>query len=113
MLDVRGTIGYIAPEVWNRHFGGASHKSDVYSYEMMILEMMGGKHNNTNAEVTSHSSELYFPHWIYKHIESDKSSVAWQGASMSNEEGEIVRKMIIVGLWCIQTIPSKRPPMSK
>ncbi|KAL4374872.1 hypothetical protein AHAS_Ahas05G0225200 [Arachis hypogaea] len=86
MLDVRGTIGYIAPEVWNRHFGGASHKSDVYSYEMMILEMMGGKHNNTNAEVTSHSSELYFPHWIYKHIESDKSSVAWQGASMSNEE---------------------------
>ncbi|QHO43115.1 uncharacterized protein DS421_5g160070 [Arachis hypogaea] len=113
MLDARGTIGYIAPEVWNRHFGGVSHKSDVYSYGMMILEMVGGKHNNTNAEVTSHSSELYFSHWIYKHIESDKSSVAWQGATMSNEEGEIVRKMIIVGLWCIQTIPSERPPMSR
>ncbi|MED6194685.1 hypothetical protein PIB30_030752 [Stylosanthes scabra] len=114
MLDARGTIGYIAPEVWNRHFGGVSHKSDVYSYGMMILEMVGAKHNNTNAEVTSHSSELYFPHWIYKHIEGENSSMeSWQGASISNEENEIVRKMIIVGLWCIQTIPSERPPMSR
>ena len=109
LLDARGTVGYIAPEVWNRHFGGVSHKSDVYSYGMMILEMVGGKHN-TNAEVT-HSSELYFPDWIYKHIEQG-NSVSWQGA-MTTEENEIVRKMIIVGLWCIQTIPSDRPPMSR
>ncbi|GMN30304.1 hypothetical protein TIFTF001_041434 [Ficus carica] len=39
MLGPRGTIGYIAPEVASRSFGGILHKSDVYSYGMMILEM--------------------------------------------------------------------------
>ncbi|KAJ7970351.1 Receptor-like kinase, partial [Quillaja saponaria] len=43
MQDARGTIGYVAPEVWNRNFGGVSHKSDVCIYGMMILEMIGGR----------------------------------------------------------------------
>ncbi|MBA0767094.1 hypothetical protein Gotri_016047, partial [Gossypium trilobum] len=45
MLEARGTIGYIAPEVFCRNVGGVSHKSDVYSYGMMILEMVGGRKN--------------------------------------------------------------------
>ncbi|XP_029125430.1 rust resistance kinase Lr10-like [Cajanus cajan] len=35
MLVARGTVGYIAPELFCRNFGGVSHKSDVYSYGMM------------------------------------------------------------------------------
>ncbi|KAK8993491.1 hypothetical protein V6N11_033586 [Hibiscus sabdariffa] len=31
MLEARGTIGYIAPEVFCRNVGGVSHKSDVYN----------------------------------------------------------------------------------
>lgn len=30
----RGTLGYVAPEVCNRYFGGVSHKYDVYSYRI-------------------------------------------------------------------------------
>ncbi|KAM7528484.1 hypothetical protein LguiB_031894 [Lonicera macranthoides] len=45
MLNARGTIGYIAPEVFCRNFGRVSHKSDVYSYGMMVLEMVGGRKN--------------------------------------------------------------------
>ena len=44
----------------SRNFAGVSHKADVYSYEMMVLEMVGGR-NNKNVQVDS-SSELYFPH---------------------------------------------------
>ncbi|KAK6157648.1 hypothetical protein DH2020_011896 [Rehmannia glutinosa] len=42
MLVARGTIGYIAPEVFCWNFGEVSYKSDVYSYGMMVLEIGGG-----------------------------------------------------------------------
>ncbi|KAA8542732.1 hypothetical protein F0562_023884 [Nyssa sinensis] len=108
MLGARGTIGYIAPEVLCRNFGGVSHKSDVYSYGMMILEMVGGR-KNIDVGV-SHTSEIYFPHWIYKRLELDED-LGLQGDTIK-EENEIARKMIIVGLWCIQTDPSQRPSIS-
>ncbi|KAJ4713421.1 Receptor-like kinase [Melia azedarach] len=70
MQEARGTIGYIAPEVFNRNFGNVSHKSDVYSYGMMVLEMVGCR-ENPYAGVCN-TSDLYFPHWIYKRFEEGK-----------------------------------------
>ncbi|KAL4652082.1 hypothetical protein ACB092_01G207400 [Castanea dentata] len=67
MLGMRGTVGYIAPEVFSRNFGGVSHKSDVYSYGMLVLEMVGGRKNFDVG--MSNSSETYFPDWIYKDLE--------------------------------------------
>jgi hypothetical protein len=32
---------------------------------MMVLEMVGGKQNNNIIDVEQ-SSEIYFPHWVYK-----------------------------------------------
>ncbi|XP_017247605.1 LEAF RUST 10 DISEASE-RESISTANCE LOCUS RECEPTOR-LIKE PROTEIN KINASE-like 2.4 [Daucus carota subsp. sativus] len=108
LLQARGTIGYIAPEVTSRNFGKVSHKSDVYSYGMMILEMVGGRKNvNADADQTS---EIYYPRWLYKRIKSDD---ALNLANDISAENEIVRKMVIVGLWCIQIYPSQRPSMSK
>ncbi|KAH9778784.1 LEAF RUST 10 DISEASE-RESISTANCE LOCUS RECEPTOR-LIKE PROTEIN KINASE-like 2.1 [Citrus sinensis] len=109
MLEARGTIGYIAPEVFNRNFGEVSHKSDVYSYGMMIMELVGCK--NYRDSGIDHSSEIYFPHWIYKHVEHGRE-LKLPGV-VTSEENEIVKKMIIVGLWCMQTRPSNRPPMNR
>ncbi|KAL5079567.1 hypothetical protein RYX36_007988 [Vicia faba] len=109
MSDQRGTMGYVAPEVWNRHFGGVSHKSDVYGYGMMLLEMVGGR-KNINADA-SNTSEIYFPHWVYSRLEFG-SDLRPDGV-MDTEEDEIARRMTIVGLWCIQTFPNDRPTMSK
>ncbi|BFG17090.1 hypothetical protein CerSpe_033640 [Prunus speciosa] len=109
MACARGTAGYIAPEVFCRNFGGVSHKSDVYSYGMMLSEMVGGRRNiNAEAEDTS---EIYFPHWIYKRVELDEELGL---PSIMNEEDKVrARKMIIVSLWCIQTDPSNRPAMKE
>ena len=109
MTGARGTIGYIAPEVFSRNFGEVSHKSNVYSYGMMILEMVGGR-KNINVGV-SNTSEIYFPHWIYKRLELHND--LGFPSNMTREENEMVRKMILVGLWCIQTNPFDRPSMSK
>ncbi|KAL7254273.1 hypothetical protein ACSBR1_008635 [Camellia fascicularis] len=45
MTAARGTVGYIAPEVFSRNFGKVSCKSDVYSFGMLLLEMVGQLHN--------------------------------------------------------------------
>jgi serine/threonine protein kinase len=109
MLGARGTVGYIAPEVFCRNFGEVSHKSDVYSYGMMVFKMVGGGRNK-DVEIDC-TSEIFFPHWIYKRLEQDED-LELHGL-MNEEDHEHVRKMIIVSLWCIQTKPSSRPPMSR
>ncbi|XWS47607.1 hypothetical protein CRYUN_Cryun14cG0166700 [Craigia yunnanensis] len=100
-ISARGTIGYIAPEVFCRSFGGVSHTSDVYSYGMMVLEMVGEKEN-----VYIQGSKTNFPSWIYERL-----NLNLQGTAAENEE--LTRKMILVSLWCAQSNPSDRPSMSK
>ncbi|XXG65480.1 hypothetical protein AAC387_Pa05g3171 [Persea americana] len=90
MLDARGTIGYTAPEVFCRSVGSVSHKSDVYSYGMMVLEMIGGRKNiDAKAEKTS---EIHFPHWVYKQIEL-KENLGLLGFQIEAEE-DIAKKMV-------------------
>ncbi|KAI3462554.1 hypothetical protein Pfo_019217 [Paulownia fortunei] len=109
LLGTRGTIGYIAPEMFSRNFGGVSHKSDVYSYGMMVLEMAGAK-TIIETEATQ-SSENYFPDKIYEQVILDVTREL--DDLMIGEEEETARKMFLVGFWCIQTTPSDRPSMSK
>ncbi|KAF3326629.1 putative receptor-like protein kinase [Carex littledalei] len=107
MSGMRGTIGYIAPEVFSRNFGVVSSKSDVYSYGMMVLEMFGAKHGKM--ESTESSSETYFPDYIYKCVEQNNICSVYGVSDLSEE---IVRKVTIVGLWCVQVMPHARPTMS-
>ncbi|CAA7016445.1 unnamed protein product [Microthlaspi erraticum] len=57
---------------------------------------------------------MYFPDWIYKDLEKEDSGrlITNDGIS-SNEEDETLKKMTLVGLWCIQSSPSNRPPMNR
>ncbi|KAL0395936.1 UNVERIFIED_CONTAM: LEAF RUST 10 DISEASE-RESISTANCE LOCUS RECEPTOR-LIKE PROTEIN KINASE-like 2.5 [Sesamum calycinum] len=109
VLGTRGTIGYIAPEVFSRNYGGVSHKSDVYSYGMMVLEMVGAK-KIVEPEATQ-SSENYFPDRIYEQVVLNVGTNS--NDLMIEEEEETTRKMFLVGFWCIQTNPSDRPSTSK
>ncbi|XP_010450947.1 PREDICTED: LEAF RUST 10 DISEASE-RESISTANCE LOCUS RECEPTOR-LIKE PROTEIN KINASE-like 2.1 isoform X1 [Camelina sativa] len=112
LLEARGTIGYIAPEVFSGMYGRVSHKSDVYSYGMLVLEMIGAKNKETEETAGSNSSSAYFPDWIYKDLE--KGDHTWKfGDDISREEKETAKKMTLVGLWCIQPCPSNRPLMNR
>ncbi|KAL8119694.1 hypothetical protein AgCh_016978 [Apium graveolens] len=98
----RGTIGYIAPEVFSRNFGKVSSKSDVYSFGMLLLEMVGARNH------TSVGTEVYFPEWIFRELEQKKE------VRRRNEEdvnSKIQRKLTIVGLWCVNWHPADRPSM--
>ncbi|KAL1222293.1 PR5-like receptor kinase [Cardamine amara subsp. amara] len=112
MLEARGTAGYIAPEVVYKSYGGASHKSDVYSYGMVVLEMIGARNIEKIQNARSNNSSVYFPDWIYKDFERGEIMRIF-GDQITEEEERIAKKLVLVGLWCIQTNPSDRPPMIK
>ncbi|KAL3714369.1 hypothetical protein ACJRO7_006316 [Eucalyptus globulus] len=104
----RGTLGYMAPELFYKNIGGVSYKVDVYSFGMLLMEMADRRKNiNANAE---HSSQIYFPPWVYNQV-SENESVEME--EVVEEGREVIKKMIIVALWCIQLNPDHRPPMNK
>ncbi|KAL1213114.1 LEAF RUST 10 DISEASE-RESISTANCE LOCUS RECEPTOR-LIKE PROTEIN KINASE-like 2.5 [Cardamine amara subsp. amara] len=112
LLDTRGTIGYIAPEVFSSVYGRVSHKSDVYSYGMLILEMVGARNKPAIEDTASSTSSMYFPEWIYKDLDKgDNGRLIENGISCAKDE--ITKKMTLVGLWCIQPWPSDRPSMNR
>jgi serine/threonine protein kinase len=104
--EARGTIGFIAPEVFSRAFGAVSTKSDVYSYGMMLLEMVRGKTNMKGS--ADNSSEEFFPHLLYDHLAGNM-----QGCEVAHGTEEVARKLTSVGLFCIQMAPDDRPSMSR
>jgi len=108
MTVARGTIGYMAPELFYNNIGGISHKADVYSFGMLLMEM-ASKRKNLNVHA-DHSSQLYFPTWIYDHIRKEKYVDI---EDVTEEERKIAKKMIIIALWCIQLKPNDRPSMNK
>ncbi|KAL2556231.1 Protein kinase superfamily protein [Forsythia ovata] len=50
MTAARGTIGYIAPEVFWRNYGNVLYKADVYSFDMLLIDIVGGRKNVRVAE---------------------------------------------------------------
>ncbi|KAJ8633971.1 hypothetical protein MRB53_027307 [Persea americana] len=104
----RGTLGYMAPELFYRNIGRVSYKSDVYSFGMMLLEIAGRRKNiNANAE---NLSQIYFPSWVYSQLNQGKD-IGIQNATPDEEE--TAKKLIIIALWCIQMKPIDRPSMSR
>ena len=109
LTAARGTMGYIAPELYSRNFGGVSYKSDVYSFGMLVLEMVSGR-RNSDPSVDS-QSEVYLPEWIFERVITGQDLVL--SREMTGGEKEKVRQLAMVALWCIQWNPKNRPSMTK
>ncbi|KAG6745606.1 hypothetical protein POTOM_050104 [Populus tomentosa] len=107
MTTARGTLGYIAPEVFSRNFGNVSYKSDVYSFGMVLLEMVGGR--KTIDDKIENNNQIYFPEWVYNSLDNGEElriRIEKEG------DAQIAKKLTIVGLWCIQWHPVDRPSMN-
>lgn len=106
MTTARGTLGYIAPEVFSRNFGNVSYKSDIYSFGMVLLEMVGGRKITDVTE--ENSNHVHYPQWIYNLLENEEDiKIHIEG----EEDARIAKKLSVVGLWCIQWHPANRPTM--
>ncbi|XP_043817585.1 rust resistance kinase Lr10 [Manihot esculenta] len=107
LTAARGTIGYMAPELFYKNIGRVSYKADVYSFGILMLEM-ADKRKNVNS-LAEHLSEVYYPFWVHDQLSSGKLPIK------DTTEGEniIARKMILTELWCVQMQLCDRPPMKK
>ncbi|XP_027157463.1 PR5-like receptor kinase [Coffea eugenioides] len=97
----------MAPELFYKKIGRVSNKTDVYSYGMLLMEM-AGRRRNVDAHA-KHSSQIYFPSWIYDKF--DQAEEMEIGDRATEEEKTVTRKLILIALWCIQMTPEDRPSM--
>ncbi|RZC51110.1 hypothetical protein C5167_019536 [Papaver somniferum] len=105
---LRGTRGYLAPE-WITNYA-ISEKSDVYSYGMVLLEIIGGRKNFDQSE---QSEKAHFPSYALKMAEEGKLEAILDPNLTIDKEDESVSNAIKVALWCIQEDMYLRPSMSK
>ncbi|KAG7609837.1 Protein kinase domain [Arabidopsis suecica] len=114
LTDIRGTRGYLAPEWLLEH--GISEKSDVYSYGIVLLEMIGGRRSISRVEVkeTKKKKLEYFPRIVNQKMRERKiMEIVDQRLIEVNEvDEEEVMKLVCVALWCIQEKSKKRPDMT-
>ncbi|KAL6659085.1 hypothetical protein ACP70R_003125 [Stipagrostis hirtigluma subsp. patula] len=61
----RGTPGYAAPELWMA--APATPKCDVYSYGMLLFEVLGRRRNY--AVDAADSGERWYPRWVWRRLE--------------------------------------------
>ncbi|XP_027355193.1 G-type lectin S-receptor-like serine/threonine-protein kinase SD2-5 [Abrus precatorius] len=105
---LRGTRGYLAPE-WITNYA-ISEKSDVYSYGMVLLEIIGGRKSYDSNES---SEKSHFPTYAFKMMEEGKLRDIFDSELKIDENDDRVQCAIKVALWCIQEDMSMRPSMTK
>ncbi|KAL1336071.1 hypothetical protein AAHE18_10G034700 [Arachis hypogaea] len=106
-LRVVGTYGYMSPEY--AMDGNFSVKSDVFSFGVMVLEIITGKKNR---EFYSDNDELNLLGNVWRHWH-EGTALTLLDPSIVNSytEAEVVR-CIHIGLLCVQEHAEDRPTMS-
>ncbi|WZZ14370.1 hypothetical protein YC2023_107459 [Brassica napus] len=99
---IAGTRGYMAPEYLNH--GQISTKSDVFSFGVMLLEMISGERNNSFEG--EGLAAFTWKRWV-----EGKPETVIDPLLMKNPRNEII-KLIQIGLLCVQENAAKRPTMS-
>jgi Protein kinase domain/D-mannose binding lectin/S-locus glycoprotein domain/PAN-like domain len=109
LTSVRGTRGYLAPE-WLANLPITS-KSDVYSYGMVLLELISGRRN---FDVSEETGRKKFSVWAYEEFErGDFAKILDQRVVCVDLDMEQIERALKVCFWCIQEQPSLRPSMGK
>ncbi|KAI3516204.1 hypothetical protein L1887_15115 [Cichorium endivia] len=109
---IAGTLGYMAPEYLA--FGQLTEKADVYSYGVLLLEMVTGMQNNKskNSEYSDSLVSIAWTNFQQGTVEQIiDPNLMFHTYPKQNIQKEAI-KVVHVGLLCTQEAPSLRPSIS-
>ncbi|KAI3410594.1 uncharacterized protein J3R85_018676 [Psidium guajava] len=101
----RGTSNYAAPEMQEPN--SVTYKCDVYSFGMLLLEIMERRRDRNDNQSES-LSMLARRTWHMQQNNELSEMVSW----VPETERDKAENMLIVALLCVQHMPDARPEMS-
>ncbi|KAG0472282.1 hypothetical protein HPP92_016828 [Vanilla planifolia] len=102
----RGTPGYAAPEMWTPL--PLTHKCDVYSFGMLLFEILGRRRN---LDFRNNESQEWFPIWVWERYEQGQLQSVASVYGIKDRDREKAERICQVALWCVQYKPEMRPEM--
>ncbi|KAE8649504.1 hypothetical protein Csa_017988 [Cucumis sativus] len=107
--EFKAEVRYVAPE-WFRSLP-ITVKVDVYSFGIMLLEMICCR-KNFEME-TEDEDERILSDWAYDCMNEGKMEKLIREDEEGRSDMKRVERFVKIGIWCIQEDPSLRPSMKK
>lgn len=109
LTTMRGTRGYLAPE-WISGVA-ITAKADVYSYGMMLFEIVSGRRNSDPSE---DGKVRFFPTLAANTVHQGGNVLSLLDSRLEGDaEVEEVTKVIKIASWCVQDDEAHRPSMGQ
>ncbi|XP_010069770.3 G-type lectin S-receptor-like serine/threonine-protein kinase At2g19130 [Eucalyptus grandis] len=109
LTTIRGTRGYLAPE-WISGVA-ITAKADVYSYGMMLFEIVSGRRNS---EPLENGAIKFFPTWAARKVSEGGDLLDLLDSNLeANANTEELTRICRVACWCVQDAESHRPSMGQ
>ncbi|XP_023634856.1 cysteine-rich receptor-like protein kinase 29 [Capsella rubella] len=105
---IAGTYGYMAPE-YAMH-GQFSVKTDVFSFGVLVIEIITGKRNNNGGSNKDEDAEDLLS-WVWRSWREDTILSVIDPSLTTGSRNEILR-CIHIGLLCVQESAAARPTMA-
>lgn len=103
---VAGTTGYLAPEYAMQ--GQLTKKADVYSFGVLVLEIVSGR---SNSKEPWYATEKFLLEWTWHLYEEERLRELVDPSLKEEYPEEEVLRFIKVGLFCTQAAAQRRPSM--
>ncbi|PPD88594.1 hypothetical protein GOBAR_DD14483 [Gossypium barbadense] len=106
-IEIAGTPGYMAPETFL--ISRATVETDVYSYGVLLLEVVCGRKLGNQSELSNYSNSIV--NWLWEYYSKGRITDAADSNLDRDFAEKEVESALILGLACCHPNPHFRPSM--